>query len=63
MAASEPQPGKIAAQNRRARHDYLIEQTVEVKPMSPHETTKYFEDEATRWQPLARALYAAQAKQ
>ena len=29
MAASEPQPGKIAAQNRRARHDYLIEQTVE----------------------------------
>jgi tripartite-type tricarboxylate transporter receptor subunit TctC len=41
----------------------LIEQTVEVKPMSPHETTKYFEDEATRWQPLARALYAAQAKQ
>ena len=29
MAASELQPGKIAAQNRRARHDYLIEQTVE----------------------------------
>jgi SsrA-binding protein len=29
MAASEPVPGKIAAQNRRARHDYLIEQTVE----------------------------------
>jgi len=29
MAASEPTPGKIAAQNRRARHDYLIEQTVE----------------------------------
>jgi len=29
MTASEPQPGKIAAQNRRARHDYLIEQTVE----------------------------------
>ena len=29
MAASEPPAGKIAAQNRRARHDYLIEQTVE----------------------------------
>jgi SsrA-binding protein len=29
MAASEPSAGKIAAQNRRARHDYLIEQTVE----------------------------------
>ena len=29
MAASEPLPGKIAAQNRRARHDYLIESTVE----------------------------------
>ena len=29
MAASEPTPGKIAAQNRRARHDYLIESTVE----------------------------------
>jgi len=29
MAASEPQAGKIAAQNRRARHDYLIESTVE----------------------------------
>jgi SsrA-binding protein len=25
----ETPPGKIAAQNRRARHDYLIEQTVE----------------------------------
>jgi len=29
VAAAEPQPGKIAAQNRRARHDYLIEETVE----------------------------------
>jgi SsrA-binding protein len=29
MADSEPQPGKIAAQNRRARHDYFIENTVE----------------------------------
>jgi SsrA-binding protein len=26
---TEPQPGKIAAQNRRARHDYHIEETVE----------------------------------
>jgi SsrA-binding protein len=29
MAASEILPGKIAAQNRRARHDYFIESTVE----------------------------------
>jgi SsrA-binding protein len=29
LAASEPLPGKIAAQNRRARHDYFIESTVE----------------------------------
>jgi tripartite-type tricarboxylate transporter receptor subunit TctC len=41
----------------------LIEQTIEAKPMSPQETTKYFEDETARWQPLARALYAAEAKQ
>jgi SsrA-binding protein len=29
MADSNPEPGKIAAQNRRARHDYFIEDTVE----------------------------------
>jgi SsrA-binding protein len=29
MAEVQPAPGKIAAQNRRARHDYLIESTVE----------------------------------
>lgn len=29
MAEIQPEPGKIAAQNRRARHDYMIESTVE----------------------------------
>jgi SsrA-binding protein len=29
MAESPIEPGKIAAQNRRARHDYFIENTVE----------------------------------
>jgi SsrA-binding protein len=29
MADSNPEPAKIAAQNRRARHDYFIEDTVE----------------------------------
>ena len=29
MANAQPEPGKIAAQNRRARHDYFIEDTVE----------------------------------
>jgi SsrA-binding protein len=29
MAESAIEPGKIAAQNRRARHDYFIESTVE----------------------------------
>ena len=29
MADSRDPPGKIAAQNRRARHDYQIEDTVE----------------------------------
>jgi SsrA-binding protein len=29
MAAELPEHGKIAAQNRRARHDYFIEDTVE----------------------------------
>jgi len=41
----------------------LIEQTVEVKPMSPEETTKFFEEEAAQWRPLAVALHSAQAKQ
>jgi SsrA-binding protein len=29
MADVQPEPGKIAAQNRKARHDYFIESTVE----------------------------------
>ncbi len=30
MTAGEAPPGKIVAQNRKARHDYLIEDTLEV---------------------------------
>jgi tripartite-type tricarboxylate transporter receptor subunit TctC len=40
----------------------LVEQTIEVKPMSPEETTRYFEEETARWAPLARQLRAAEVK-
>jgi tripartite-type tricarboxylate transporter receptor subunit TctC len=41
----------------------LAQSAIEVKPMSPEETTKFFEAETARWTPLARQLSAAEAKQ
>jgi tripartite-type tricarboxylate transporter receptor subunit TctC len=41
----------------------LAKSAVVVKPMSPEDTTKFFEAETTRWTPLARQLSAAEAKQ
>jgi tripartite-type tricarboxylate transporter receptor subunit TctC len=41
----------------------LAQSAIEVKPMSPEETTKFFETETARWTPLARQLSAAEAKQ
>jgi tripartite-type tricarboxylate transporter receptor subunit TctC len=41
----------------------LAQSTIEVKPMSPEQTTRFFEDETARWTPLARELRAAEAKQ
>jgi tripartite-type tricarboxylate transporter receptor subunit TctC len=40
----------------------LIEETIEVKAMSPEDTTRYFEKETARWAPLARELRAAEVK-
>lgn len=41
----------------------LAHSAIEVRPMSPEETTKFFETETARWTPLARELSAAEAKQ
>jgi tripartite-type tricarboxylate transporter receptor subunit TctC len=41
----------------------LAQSAIEVKPMSPEDTTKFFEAETARWTPLARQLSAAEAKQ
>lgn len=40
----------------------LAKSAIVVKPMSPEDTTKFFEAETTRWTPLARQLSAAEAK-
>jgi tripartite-type tricarboxylate transporter receptor subunit TctC len=41
----------------------LEDETVELKVMSPTETTKYFEDEARQWRPVAVALRGNQLAQ
>jgi tripartite-type tricarboxylate transporter receptor subunit TctC len=41
----------------------LEDQTVELKVMSPTETTKYFEDETRQWRPVAVALRSTQFAQ
>lgn len=41
----------------------LAQSAIEVKPMSPQETTKFFVDETARWTPLAKELRAAEARQ
>jgi tripartite-type tricarboxylate transporter receptor subunit TctC len=41
----------------------LVNQTVEVKLMSPVETTKFYEREAAQWRPVAIALRGGQSLQ
>jgi tripartite-type tricarboxylate transporter receptor subunit TctC len=41
----------------------LVNQTVEVKLMSPEETTKFYEREAAEWRPVAIALRGGQSLQ
>jgi tripartite-type tricarboxylate transporter receptor subunit TctC len=41
----------------------LAQSAIEVKPMSPEETTRFFKAETAHWAPLARQLSAAESKQ